>query len=121
MTISRLEKTVAVPGISRWASFLNAELFPTRVRSTCHAMSAAAGKAGAMVSAFGIQSYTLKGDRTKIKKAMIIMAVTNMFGFFCTFLVIETKAMSFSLEEISGEDGSKDKVEIAFGMVESSE
>ncbi|KAI3517707.1 hypothetical protein L1887_16924 [Cichorium endivia] len=88
---------------------LPAELFPTRVRSTCHAMSAAAGKAGAMVSAFGIQSYTLSGDRTKIKKAMIIMAVTNMFGFFCTFLVTETKGRS--LEEISGEDGSKDKAE----------
>ncbi|KAI3517708.1 hypothetical protein L1887_16925 [Cichorium endivia] len=88
---------------------LPAELFPTRVRSTCHAMSAAAGKAGAMVGAFGIQTYTLKGDRHKIKKAMIILAVTNMLGFFCTFLVTETKGRS--LEEISGEDGSKDKAE----------
>ncbi|KAI3505424.1 hypothetical protein L1887_27553 [Cichorium endivia] len=48
-------KQMAVPGISRWASFLPAELFPTRVRSTCHAMSAAAGKARAMVSAFGFR------------------------------------------------------------------
>ncbi|KAI3735376.1 hypothetical protein L6452_14872 [Arctium lappa] len=88
---------------------LPAELFPTRVRSTCHAMSAAAGKAGAMVSAFGIQRYTLDGNQTKIKKAMIILAVTNMLGFFCTFLVTETKGRS--LEEISGEDGSKDKAE----------
>ncbi|KAL4574780.1 hypothetical protein LXL04_021618 [Taraxacum kok-saghyz] len=88
---------------------LPAELFPTRVRSTCHAMSAAAGKAGALVSAFGIQTYTINGERTKIKKAMIILAVTNMLGFFCTFLVTETKGRS--LEEISGEDGSKDKAE----------
>ncbi|KVI04623.1 General substrate transporter [Cynara cardunculus var. scolymus] len=88
---------------------LPAELFPTRVRSTCHAMSAAAGKAGAMVGAFGIQTYTLHGEKSKIKKEMIILAVTNMLGFFCTFLVTETKGRS--LEEISGEDGSKDKAE----------
>ncbi|KAM0041812.1 putative ABC-type phosphate transporter [Helianthus debilis subsp. tardiflorus] len=88
---------------------LPAELFPTRVRSTCHAMSAAAGKAGAMVSAFGIQKYTLDGNKDKIKFAMIILAVTNMLGFFCTFLVTETKGRS--LEEISGEDGGMDKEE----------
>ncbi|XP_076948224.1 low affinity inorganic phosphate transporter 4-like [Bidens hawaiensis] len=88
---------------------LPAELFPTRMRSTCHAISAASGKAGAMVSAFGIQKYTLGGERGKIKFAMIILAVTNMLGFFCTFLVTETKGRS--LEEISGEDGSKDRPE----------
>ncbi|KAL0403210.1 UNVERIFIED_CONTAM: Inorganic phosphate transporter 1-11 [Sesamum radiatum] len=82
---------------------LPAELFPTRVRSTCHALSAASGKAGAMIGAFGIQNYTQDGDVKKIKKAMIILAVTNMIGFFCTFLVTETKGRS--LEEISGEDG----------------
>ncbi|KAK7320877.1 hypothetical protein VNO77_30777 [Canavalia gladiata] len=82
---------------------LPAELFPTRVRSTCHALSAAAGKAGAIVAAFGIQSYTLNNnDVSKIKKAMMILAVTNLLGFFCSFLVTETKGRS--LEEISGED-----------------
>jgi len=81
---------------------LPAELFPTRVRATCHAMSAAAGKAGAMVAAFGIQNYTLDGKPPKIRKAMTILAVTNLLGFFCTFLVSETKGRS--LEEISGED-----------------
>ncbi|KAM4068829.1 hypothetical protein ACB094_12G042500 [Castanea mollissima] len=81
---------------------LPAELFPTRVRSTCHAMSVAAGKAGAMVGAFGVQSYTLSGETGKIRKAMMILAVTNMFGFCFTFLVPET--MRRSLEEISGKD-----------------
>jgi len=83
---------------------LPAELFPTRVRSTCHAISAASGKAGAIVAAFGVQSLTLKGDIASIKKALIILAVTNMLGFFFTFLVPET--MGRSLEEISGEDGN---------------
>ncbi|GJW00356.1 inorganic phosphate transporter 1-11-like protein [Tanacetum coccineum] len=88
---------------------LPAELFPTRVRSTCHAISAASGKAGALVSAFGIQKYTLGGDKGKIRTAMMILAMTNMLGFFFTFLLTETKGRS--LEEISGEDGSKDKAE----------
>ncbi|KAF5178913.1 Phosphate transporter protein [Thalictrum thalictroides] len=82
---------------------LPAELFPTRVRSTCHALSAAAGKAGALVGAFYVQSLTLEGETAQIKKAMIGLAVTNLLGFFCTFLVTETKGRS--LEEISGEDG----------------
>uniref|UniRef100_F6H6G6 Major facilitator superfamily (MFS) profile domain-containing protein n=1 Tax=Vitis vinifera TaxID=29760 RepID=F6H6G6_VITVI len=84
---------------------LPAELFPTRVRSTCHAMSAAAGKAGAMIGAFVVATYTLDGKANEIRVAMITMACTNMLGFFCTFLVTETKGRS--LEEISGEDGDK--------------
>ncbi|KAK7277406.1 hypothetical protein RIF29_18558 [Crotalaria pallida] len=87
---------------------LPAELFPTRVRSTCHALSAAAGKAGAMVGAFGIQNYTLSGETSKIKRTMFILAFTNMLGFFCSFLVTETKGRS--LEEISGEDGRESEL-----------
>ncbi|PRQ60335.1 putative phosphate-transporting ATPase [Rosa chinensis] len=82
---------------------LPAELFPTRVRSTCHAISAACGKAGAMVGAFGVQTYTLDANQNKIRKAMLFLAFSNMLGFFFTFLVTETKGRS--LEEISGEDG----------------
>ncbi|KAL6320622.1 hypothetical protein AAG906_008622 [Vitis piasezkii] len=86
---------------------LPAELFPTRVRSTCHAMSAAAGKAGAMIGAFVVATYTLDGKANEIRIAMITMACTNMLGFFCTFLVTETKGRS--LEEISGEDGGNNE------------
>ncbi|ONI24861.1 hypothetical protein PRUPE_2G266200 [Prunus persica] len=77
-----------------------AELFPARFRSTCHGISAAAGKAGAILAAFVLQSYThqLEG----IRKAIIALAVVNLLGFFFTFLVPETKGRS--LEEISGED-----------------
>ncbi|KAF3432880.1 hypothetical protein FNV43_RR23982 [Rhamnella rubrinervis] len=92
---------------------LPAELFPTRVRSTCHALSAAAGKAGAMVGAFGVQNYTLDGDSKKIQKAMILLSVTNILGFFCTFLVTETKGRS--LEEISGEDGGDTGTQMTSG------
>lgn len=89
---------------------LPAELFPTRIRSTCHALSAASGKAGAMVSAFGVQNYTQDGDQHKIKKAMMILAFTNILGFCCTFLVTETKGRS--LEEISGEDAGQSEAQM---------
>lgn len=90
---------------------LPAELFPTRVRSTCHALSAASGKAGAMVSAFGVQNYTQDGNVSKIKKAMLLLAFTNMLGFCFTFLVTETKGRS--LEEISGEDSAENETQMA--------
>lgn len=90
---------------------LPAELFPTRVRSTCHAISAASGKAGAIVSAFFVQGYTLNGETRKIKKAMMLLSFTNLLGFFFTFLVTETKGRS--LEEISGEDGGQDEVQMS--------
>uniref|UniRef100_A0A7N0T2T7 Major facilitator superfamily (MFS) profile domain-containing protein n=1 Tax=Kalanchoe fedtschenkoi TaxID=63787 RepID=A0A7N0T2T7_KALFE len=93
---------------------LPAELFPTRVRSTCHALSAAAGKAGAMVGAFGVQYYTVDGKESQIKIAMLLLCLTNMLGFAFTFLVTETKGRS--LEEISGEDGGKqDEADMGMG------
>ncbi|KAG7981387.1 hypothetical protein I3843_05G231100 [Carya illinoinensis] len=94
---------------------LPAELFPTRVRSTCHALSAAAEKAGTIVGAFGVQNYTLDGNSHKIKQAMIFMAVTNMLGFFFTFCVAETKGRS--LDEISGEDGDGNNTKGSTGPV----
>ncbi|KAH1095231.1 hypothetical protein GLYMA_14G188000v4 [Glycine max] len=81
-----------------------AELFPARFRSTCHGISAAAGKAGAIIGAFVVQSYTDNAeDKIKgMKKALMTLSVVNFLGFFCTFLVPETRGRS--LEEISGED-----------------
>lgn len=74
-----------------------AELFPARFRSTCHGISAAAGKAGAIIGAFVVQSYT--SDAGKTRRAIMALSVVNMAGFFCTFLVPETKGRS--LEDIS--------------------
>ncbi|KAL1294731.1 hypothetical protein HN51_055544 [Arachis hypogaea] len=75
-----------------------AEIFPARLRSTCHGISAAAGKAGAMVGAFGF-IYAEKG--IGVRNTLIILGVVNVCGFFFTFLVPESKGKS--LEEMSGE------------------
>ncbi|RVX03198.1 hypothetical protein VitviT2T_019116 [Vitis vinifera] len=77
-----------------------AELFPARFRSTCHGISAAAGKAGAIIGAFLVQSYTQNvGD---IKRAIVALSMVNLIGFFLSFLIPETKGKS--LEQLSGED-----------------
>ncbi|QCE00814.1 MFS transporter [Vigna unguiculata] len=81
-----------------------AELFPARFRSTCHGISAAAGKAGAIIGAFVVQSYinSTQDKSEAMKTALMTLSVVNMLGFLCTFLVPETRGRS--LEEISGED-----------------
>ncbi|RYQ98854.1 hypothetical protein Ahy_B07g086665 isoform D [Arachis hypogaea] len=83
---------------------LPAELFPARFRSTCHGLSAAAGKSGAIIGAFMVQGYIDNADNKTegMKKAILGLSVVNLIGFFCTFLVPETRGRS--LEEISGED-----------------
>ncbi|KAF8701439.1 hypothetical protein HU200_033604 [Digitaria exilis] len=81
---------------------LAAELFPARLCSTCHAISAASGMAGAITTAYAVQNLNLTGSMITIKKAIIMLAITNFLGFFMTFLIPET--MGRSLEEISGED-----------------
>ncbi|MCO5567768.1 hypothetical protein L7F22_021463 [Adiantum nelumboides] len=89
-----------------------AELFPARLRSTCHGISAAAGKAGAMVGAFGFlyaAQSSKEGDQEigyptglGVRAALILLGVINGLGFLCTFLVPETKGLS--LEDLSGEN-----------------
>jgi len=89
-----------------------AELFPARFRSTCHGISAAAGKAGAIVGAFGFL-YAAQSPHQKlvdpgyhkgigVKYALITLGCVNALGFMCTFLVPETNQRS--LEDISGEN-----------------
>ncbi|MCO5569132.1 hypothetical protein L7F22_022840 [Adiantum nelumboides] len=96
-----------------------AEIFPARFRSTCHGISAAAGKAGAIVGAFGFlyaaqnptEGHQDPGYPTGVgvRTALIMLACCNALGFCFTFLVPETKGRS--LEEISGEADSEEPVQ----------
>ncbi|XP_061364256.1 low affinity inorganic phosphate transporter 1-like [Gastrolobium bilobum] len=90
-----------------------AEIFPARLRSTCHGLSAAAGKAGAIVGAFGFL-YAAQGTHEAevagtgynkgigIKNSLIMLGVVNCLGMLFTLLVPEPNGKS--LEELSGEN-----------------
>ncbi|KAH7434204.1 hypothetical protein KP509_06G005700 [Ceratopteris richardii] len=88
-----------------------AEVFPARLRSTCHGISAASGKAGAIVGAFGFLYAAQNRHEGKqdpgyptglgIRTSLILLGVINALGFLFTFLIPETKGRS--LEEITGE------------------
>ncbi|XP_078440177.1 putative inorganic phosphate transporter 1-3 [Wolffia australiana] len=95
-----------------------AEIFPARLRSTCHGISAASGKAGAIIGAFGFLYAAQNKDKTKtdrgyppgigVRNALFVLAVCNFLGLLFTFLVPESNGKS--LEELSGEnevDGEK--------------
>ena len=94
-----------------------AELFPARLRSSCHGISAASGKAGAIVGAFGFlyaaqsqhEGQQDKGYPTGIgvKNSFLLLSIINAIGFFMTFLVPETNGRS--LEDLSGENDEVDE------------
>jgi len=100
-----------------------AEIFPARFRSTCHGISSASGKLGAIVGAFGFLYLAQNKDKSKadagypagigMKNSLILLGCCNILGFLCTFLVPEANGRS--LEEMSGENDeevrSKDDVE----------
>ncbi|KAL3524076.1 hypothetical protein ACH5RR_016910 [Cinchona calisaya] len=90
------------------------EIFPARLRSTCHGISAATGKAGSIIGAFGFlyaaqptNPADLETDPgyppgIGVKNSLIVLGCVNFLGMLFTFLVPETKGKS--LEEISEEN-----------------
>ncbi|KAI3965776.1 hypothetical protein MKX01_010733 [Papaver californicum] len=88
-----------------------AEIFPARLRSTCHGISAAAGKAGAVIGAFGFLYAAQSQDSANtdagyppgigIKNSLVVLGCINFLGMLFTFLVPESKGKS--LEEMAGE------------------
>ncbi|KAL1536140.1 Low affinity inorganic phosphate transporter 1 [Salvia divinorum] len=89
-----------------------AEIFPARFRSTCHGISSAAGKAGAMVGAFGFLYAAQSKDPKKteagypagigVRNSLLVLGCVNALGVMFTFLVPESNGKS--LEEMSKEN-----------------
>ena len=84
-----------------------AELFPTAWRSTAHGLSAASGKAGAIVGAFGFLYASQPSSAAEaapyppgigMRASLALMAAINLCGLLCTFLIPET--LGRSLEEL---------------------
>nr|GMD65579.1 inorganic phosphate transporter 1-4-like [Ipomoea batatas] len=94
-----------------------AEIFPARLRSTCHGISAAAGKAGAIVGAFGFLYAAQSTDPKKtdagyppgigVRNSLIVLGCVNFLGMLFTLLVPESKGKS--LEEMSRENGEEEE------------
>ncbi|KAF3328220.1 inorganic phosphate transporter [Carex littledalei] len=92
-----------------------AEIFPARLRSTCHGISAACGKAGAIVGAFGFQyasqEHTPQSGYRKgigLRNSLFVLATCNFLGMVMTLFVPETKGKS--LEEITRENLDENEV-----------
>lgn len=106
-----------------------AEIFPARLRSTCHGISAASGKAGAIIGAFGFLYAAQNQDRSKtdagypagigVRNSLFVLAASNMLGFVLTFLVPESKGKS--LEEMSGEAEDSEEEPVGARAVRPSE
>ncbi|XP_078148081.1 inorganic phosphate transporter 1-6-like [Carex rostrata] len=89
-----------------------AEIFPARLRSSCHGISAASGKLGAIIGSFGFLYLAQNPDQTKtehgyppgigVRNSLFVLAACNFLGLAMTYFVPEPKGKS--LEEISGEN-----------------
>ena len=89
-----------------------AEIFPARLRSTCHGISAAAGKMGAIVGSFGFLYAAQNQDKTKtdagypagigVRNSLFVLAGCCFLGLLFSFLLPEPKGLS--LEDISGDN-----------------
>jgi PHS family inorganic phosphate transporter-like MFS transporter len=89
-----------------------AEIFPAHVRTTCHGISAAAGKVGAIVGSFGFLYASQRADGSDeaetgypsgigVRASLFVLAACNVLGILFTCLLPEPNGRS--LEELSGE------------------
>ncbi|XP_047068437.1 probable inorganic phosphate transporter 1-9 [Lolium rigidum] len=97
---------------------LPAELFPARFRSTCHGISAAAGKVGALVGSVGFLWASQARHRGEVQagyergigmmNALVILGAISLLGLAVTYF-FTPETMGRSLEENeSSEQGDQD-------------
>jgi PHS family inorganic phosphate transporter-like MFS transporter len=95
---------------------LPAEIFPAHLRTTCHGISSAAGKVGAIVGTFGFMYAGQKADGSEatekgypsgigVRASLFVLAASNVLGILFTCFLPEPKGRS--LEEVSGEGGDE--------------
>ncbi|CAD6264160.1 unnamed protein product [Miscanthus lutarioriparius] len=75
-----------------------AEIFPARLRSTCHGISGAFGKIGAIIGVFG---FVYAQRHRHIRSMLFALVGCNLVGLVFTLLLPESKGKA--LEDITGE------------------
>ncbi|KAK1677314.1 hypothetical protein QYE76_038162 [Lolium multiflorum] len=93
---------------------LPAEIFPARMRSTCHGISGAVGKVGAIL---GVLAFSFMG--THFKALLFVIVGCNLVGIMFTLLLPETKGKS--LEEITGEMEECQPLDDKAGLVDAAQ
>ncbi|XP_076892276.1 putative inorganic phosphate transporter 1-9 [Bidens hawaiensis] len=78
-----------------------AELFPARFRATCHGISGAVGKVGAIIGSVGF--LWASRDRHSASHTLTFMGVVCVLGFFVTYFFTR-ETMGRSLEENENAD-----------------
>ena len=84
------------PDCTTW--LIPVEVFPTRVRGTAHGISAAAGKAGAILTAFAFGTVT---DKIGLPGMLGIFSGVMVLNALCTLLIPETRGMT--IDDIENE------------------
>jgi nitrate/nitrite transporter NarK len=80
-----------------------AEIFPVRVRATCHGIAAAAGKIGAFVGTYALTSLL---PAIGLARTSALVAGTAVLGLLVTVTLLpEPKGVS--LEELAGGPGAR--------------
>ncbi|XP_043709079.1 probable inorganic phosphate transporter 1-10 [Telopea speciosissima] len=92
-----------------------AELFPARFRSTCHGISGAAGKVGAIIGSVGFLWASQEKHKRDVEygyhegigmmKTLMLLGVIGLVGMILTFFFTR-ETMGRSLEENEREEGS---------------
>ena len=80
-------------GANATTFIIPAEIFPTRFRATAHGISAACGKSGAILAAFGFNALVNKGGKNAfLPQTLGIFAAIQFVGLIATiFLLPESK------------------------------
>ncbi|XP_027086805.1 probable inorganic phosphate transporter 1-9 [Coffea arabica] len=96
-----------------------AELFPARFRSTCHGISGAAGKLGAIVGVVAFQwaspdNYHQQGIRMTVP--LVLLGLASLVGCVTTYLFTR-ETMGRSLEENENEDQATSESGTGWGLV----
>uniref|UniRef100_A0A7S1TNM4 Major facilitator superfamily (MFS) profile domain-containing protein n=1 Tax=Phaeomonas parva TaxID=124430 RepID=A0A7S1TNM4_9STRA len=99
------------PGMSTYV--IPGEIFPTRMRGTCHGISAASGKIGAVVGSFGFPAMR---ELTGLGSVMLLNAVVTGVAMFLTFLLTPayTSTEVGLLKEVARDGGDEAAVVLLY-------